>query len=98
MRVPDGYEVRPATLEDIDDIVGMVRSCQLKDVGEALAQRAWFTDRWRRPRFDPGNDTWLLGDAEGRVAAFAWTWDESDGTSFDSSGWVEPGHRRRGLG
>jgi mycothiol synthase len=95
---PSGYAARPATAEDLPGIVGMVRACDVADLGEPAAELEWFEDDWRRPRFDPATESWLVLGPDGTPAAFGFTWDEIEGVSFDSAGWVHPAHRGRGLG
>ena len=96
--LPEGYRIRAATLQDVPAIVALQAACDLADFGEVDADEEWLRDDWRRPRFDPSTDTWVVTAPGGRLAAAAYTWEELPHTIFDSGGWVHPQHRGLGLG
>lgn len=90
--------MRPATHDDIPAVVAVARVCDLADIGEVDVFENWVDDEWRRPRFDPSSDAWVVTAPGGEVAAAAYTWDEKPRTLFDTAGWVHPAHRGRGIG
>lgn len=96
--VPAGYTMRPADPADISAIAAVGRACDLADFGEVDISEDWLRDEWRRPRFDPTTDAWVVTAADGEVVAAASSWDEGASTIFDSAGSVHPGHRGRGVG
>jgi mycothiol synthase len=96
--LPAGYRMRAATLDDITVVVAVGRACDLEDIGEFDVHEDWVHDEWMRPRFDPSTDAWIVTAPNGDVVAVAYTWAEEPGTLFDSTGWVHPAHRGRGIG
>jgi mycothiol synthase len=96
--LPPGYRIRAATLDDIPAVVAVGRACNLAEIGEFDLDEHWVHDEWVRPRFDPSTDAWVVTEPDGEVAAAAYTWGEEPHTLFDSSGWVHPAHRGRGIG
>ncbi len=98
LHIPEGYSVRAATPEDLPAILALCNACDLADIGAEETDLDWFENDWRRPRFDPSTDTWLVSAPDGSPAAYSQTWDEIEQLSFDSNGWVLPEYRGRGLG
>ena len=96
--LPPGYAMRPATRDDIPAVTAVGRACDLEDSGNVDVSEDWIRDDWRRPRFDPATNAWIVTGPGEDVVAAAYTWDEEPGCLFDSNGWVHPGHRGRGLG
>ena len=90
--------MRAPTRDDLPAIAEIVRACDLVDFGDVDIAAEWLQEDWRRPRFDPATDAWVLTAPGGQIVAAAQTWDEEPATIFDSVGWVLPRHRGRGLG
>ena len=96
--LPPGYRMRTSTLVDIPAVVAVARACDLEDIGELDVFENSVLDEWKRQRFDPSTDAWVVTEPRGEVVAASYTWDEEPHTLFDSAGWVHPGHRGRGIG
>jgi mycothiol synthase len=94
----NGYALRAATHEDVPAVVAAGRAANLADSGTVDIREHRILDDWRRPRFDPACDAWVVTGPDGEVVAAAYTWDEEPATVFVSVGWVHPAHRGRGLG
>ena len=90
--------MRSATLDDIPAAVAVGRACNLAEIGEFDVDQRWVHDEWVRPRFDPSTDAWVVMEPGGAVVAASYTWDEEPRTRFDTTGWVHPAHRGRGIG
>ena len=90
--------MRPAMLGDIPAVVAVGRACNLAEIGEFDVHESWVHDEWVRPRFEPSTNAWVVMEPGGEIVAAAYTWDEEPHTLFDSTGWVHPEHRGRGIG
>jgi len=58
MNLPRGLRARPLTLEDVDDTVAMVNTCELIDTGELMWERADLLSNISVDGFDVEKD-WL---------------------------------------
>jgi mycothiol synthase len=96
--VPQGYAIRGASHDDVPSVLAVASACDLEESGGVDMHETWLRDDWRRPRFDPSTDAWIVTGPDGDVVAAAYTWDEEPLVTFDSGGWVHPMHRGRGLG
>ncbi|MFL5791088.1 MAG: GNAT family N-acetyltransferase [Actinomycetota bacterium] len=67
---PAGLHARPLTLEDVDDTIAMVNTCELVDGGELMWERADLLSDIAAPGFDPEND-WLGVFDGDRIVAWA---------------------------
>jgi mycothiol synthase len=90
--------MRTATLNDVPAVAAVGRACNVAEIGEFDVHESWVHDDWVRPRFDPRTDAWIVTEPGGTVIAAAYTWDEEPHTLFDSTGWVHPAYRGRGIG
>ena len=90
--------MRAATIDDIPAVVAVGNACDVADIGDVDVHEDWVRDEWVRPNFDPATDAWVVTEPGGEVVAGAYTWDAGSHTLFDSTGWVHPEHRGRGIG
>jgi mycothiol synthase len=97
-QLPPGVRIRSATLDDIPAVAAVGRACDIADIGDLDMPEDWVRDEWLRPRFDPSTDAWIVTQERGEVIACAYTWEEEPRVLFDSTGWVHPAHRGRGVG
>src|SRR4051812_50103474 len=58
MIAPAGLTTRPLTLEDVDDTIAMINTCELLDGGERMWERADLLSDISVDGFDPEKD-WL---------------------------------------
>ena len=69
MTLPDGYRLRPATVDhDLDTAVAILRDCDLHDVGFDDVSGIWIKDGWTSAGH---RGAWIVEDAEGRPCGFA---------------------------
>jgi ribosomal protein S18 acetylase RimI-like enzyme len=98
MRRFPAFRIRNAALDDIPAAAAVARACDLEDIAEPEMFEDWLYDDWMRPRFDPSTDAWVVTERSGDIVAFAYTWDEEPNKLFDSTGYVHPACRERGIG
>jgi mycothiol synthase len=70
MIVPEGLTARPLTLDDVDDTIAMVNTCELVDTGELMWERADLLSDISVDGFDPEKD-WLGVFDGDRIVAWA---------------------------
>lgn len=90
---PDGFVVRPATVDDADAVseVGRAYDSSLNDQSSTTPED--LRDWWRL--IDLERQSWLV-ERDGRVAAAAVAY--TRGEFFDAGGYVHPDFQGRGLG
>jgi GNAT superfamily N-acetyltransferase len=70
VNLPQGLTARPLTLDDVDDTIAMINTCELIDAGELMWERADLLSDTSVDGFDP--DTDWLGVFDGdRIVAWA---------------------------
>jgi mycothiol synthase len=72
--VPDGFFVRPAVRDDLDEIVALIRAAETAVCGTTTANPGEVSSDWHDPRFDMTRDTRVVTDGGGRLVAYALAW------------------------
>lgn len=98
MRLPAGYVSRPATWDDLDAVVALLKASDRSDVGFEDPVRGHVEEEWRTPTFDLADSTILVVADDGSTAAYAHVAGHNPTLSLDGHGRVHPDHRGRGLG
>ncbi len=57
---PEGFLVRPATLDDVRRVTDFLRLCQQAEYGFAIANEEGTRTLWTSPEVDLTHDTWLV--------------------------------------
>jgi mycothiol synthase len=96
--VPDGYLIRPAIREDIDDVAELCAACDLIDVGFEDPVREAILEMWRLSGLDLASDTVLVFSRDGTIAGYAEAVGTHPEVAIEGFGRVHPDHRGRGLG
>lgn len=92
MTLPEGYGLRPATVDDdLEAAVAILRACDLHDVGFADDVSGWIRDDWLGSSHRGG---WMVDDPSGAPCAFANLAASDPGATIDSFCPVLPEHRR----
>jgi ribosomal protein S18 acetylase RimI-like enzyme len=94
--LPEGYEIRPATLDDLDAVAAVMRAVDADVTGGSDLDADMIQDLWSSPGIDLALDAWVVftGDA---VVAYAHV-QEDGATRLKGWGDVHPDHRDRGIG
>ena len=97
--LPEGYAARPATLDDVDDVVTLRTAHDLAVSGRSEPYREFYGWMWRLPFVDLARDTLLMHDRQGALGAIGHvSWDPAAGGPMQAVGRVHPAHLGRGLG
>jgi mycothiol synthase len=97
-KLPTGYELRPARAGDLDAVATVEAAYDIADYGRPYADKAWLAEEWKKPRFDPARDAWVVTSPIGDVVAYAQVYDEEPGVLVESLARVHPDHKGLGLG
>jgi mycothiol synthase len=95
--VPDGYDVRPASIEEVEAVTELIAECE-RALG---AHQTLFEDdiriQWTSPRFDVSTDTWVVASHD-TLVGYGELFDTRSDAGLEAMGVVHPDHQRRGLG
>jgi mycothiol synthase len=97
VRLPEGYSVRPATEDDLEQMASVANAYDVVDFGRPDTDVEHLRDAWSGPRFEAERDSWLVLAHGGRVAAFGLV-EPTPGPILESFGRVHPEHRGLGIG
>ena len=95
--LPDGYEIRPPTFDDVEGVAEVLLADDLAGVGESDIDADFVRDQWSVPGVDLSEDAWVVTDQNGTIVAHANLSPDGEG-KVKSWGVVHPEHRTRGLG
>ena len=95
--IPDGFEIRPPTSEDIEDMTEMLVSTDLADTGTSESDADLIRDQWSSHGFHPSEDACVITDPNRAIVAYRSVTPDGEG-KMKSWGIVHHDHRGRGLG
>ncbi len=98
MNLPPGFTSRPATPDDLDDVVALIQAWEIAHFGETEAVRSMLQYEWAAAWFDLERDAELIYDDDGLLVAYAQHATPDDGERFEAYGPDRPGFEGRGLG
>jgi len=98
VRLPAGFVSRPATWDDLDAVVTLVKACDLADAGVEDPVREHLEEDWRTAPGELDRRTLLAFAPGGDLAGLAQVFGFNPELSLDAWVRVHPEHRRRGLG
>jgi mycothiol synthase len=101
----NGYVTRPATLDDVDMVVGLINAVSLEETGTMLTTREDHLIEWGLPQFNIETDTCLVLASEGQHAGgqpllvgFVQLWDSEPHVRHYLFGRVHLDYRGQGIG
>jgi mycothiol synthase len=97
MALPDGYQLRAPTADDLEAVADVLIAEDLEDTGEVVLGAEFVRDEWSRAGFDLATDAWVVADHAGTIVGYARAMLEQP-TLVESWGIVHPEHRGRGIG
>ena len=98
MNVPPGFTSRPATPDDLGEVVALLEAWELAHFGETDAVRSAVQFEWGAAWVDLERDTRLIRNADGELAAYAEHATPDPAHRFEVFGPVHPRFEGRGLG
>jgi mycothiol synthase len=95
--LPDGYAIRPASVDDLDGVAEMLLADDVADTGQSDFDADFLRDQWSSPGLDLSVDAWVVTAPRSTIVGHANVAPEGD-SKLKSWGLVHPDHRGRGLG
>ena len=94
--LPDGYEIRPASIEDLDAVAAVMRAADEDVTGGSDLDADMIRDLWTSPSIDLALDAWVVSTGSA-IVAYAHVQEDGDARL---KGWgdVHPEHQGRGIG
>jgi mycothiol synthase len=97
MSLPDGYELRAPTTDDLAAVARLLQADESDEAGEPTLGVDFVEGSWSVPGFVLATDAWAVTDDAGTVVAYGQIQPEGPDL-VDSWGVVHPEHRGRGIG
>jgi mycothiol synthase len=96
--LPEGYRVRPASMDDLEATVEMfnVEARHMVGVDKFILQE--IGNEWQTPGFDLDTDSRVVSTLDGQIIAYCEVWDLKPHVSLRCWGRVHPDHTNRGVG
>ena len=97
---PDGYMVRPPSMDDVMAVTALLNAAEQADEGHADTTPEMLRDEWEGPGFDLASDAWLVFPEAATATPVAFARLESRDHRRRLLSWavVHPDHRSRGIG
>ena len=94
--MPEGYEIRSATLDELGAVAAVMQAADADVTGRSDLDADMIADLWSSPGIDLSRDAWVVARGE-TVVAYAHVQEDGDARL---KGWgdVHPEHRGRGIG
>ena len=97
MSLPDGYELRAPTTDDLVAVAALLQADDSEEAGEPTLGADFVEGSWSAPGFVLATDAWAVTDDAGTVVGYGQI--QPDGPDLvGSCGVVHPQHRGRGIG
>src|SRR5260370_34015712 len=101
--LPQGFIIRPATLDDLNAIAELLITCERADYGESESMlestAAWILSVWQCPGFTLEKDSYVVIALGDRCAGYVTVWHpENDLTELVASPRVHPDYCSRSIG
>jgi mycothiol synthase len=97
MDLPDGYQLRAPTSDDLEAVADLLIADDVEDAGEVVLGAEFVRDEWSRTDFDLASDAWVVADGAGTIVGYGRAMLEEP-TIVDSLGIVHREHRGGGIG
>jgi mycothiol synthase len=94
--LPEGSEIRPATIDDLDAVAAVMQAADIDVTGGSDLDADMIRDLWSSPSIDLALDAWVVTDGDS-IVAYAHVQEDGD-TRLKGWGDVHPGHLGRGIG
>lgn len=94
--LPEGYEIRAATLDDLDAVAAVMWAADIDVTGGSDLDADMIRDLWSSPSIDLALDAWVVTNGD-RIVAYAHVQEDGE-TRLKGWGDVHPDHLGRGIG
>lgn len=97
--LPEGFTIRPATMDDLEEAVDLFNLCSIEITGERGHSHSEIENEWKTPGFSQETDQRLVFSPEGKMVGYTEAWTISD-TPVHPWIWgrVHPDYKGLGIG
>jgi len=96
--LPDGYEIRSPSFEDVERVAEVLLADDLAETGESEFDTDFVRDQWSKPGVELSEDAWVVTDPNGTIVAHTNLSPDGEGKLKSIASVVHPEHRGRGIG
>ncbi|MBN1259371.1 MAG: GNAT family N-acetyltransferase [Anaerolineae bacterium] len=96
--LPQGYSIRPPTLDDVTVVVELANRCDHEYIGRPTHQEEDFRNDWQSPSLNPKTDLRVICDPRDTIVGYAGVWDAEPHVLIYGWANVHPHYRRLGIG
>ena len=96
--LPDGYEIRSPSFEDVERVAEVLLADDLAETGESEFDTDFVRDQWSKPGVELSEDAWVVTDPNETIVAHTNLSPDGEGKLKSIAGVVHPEHRGRGIG
>ena len=96
--LPENYTVRPATLDDIDDVVNLENRYWIEIIGKPLNDAGELLHLWKSPIIDIERDSILVFTEDNKLAGLAYVEDRDPHVKLEVEAHVDPAYTGKGIG
>jgi mycothiol synthase len=95
---PEGFTVRPATLDDVEAAARLSNACSVAQIGKPTVETWMIRQAWQAPGCDLENDSVVVTAPDGTLVGHAFVSDPSPHVNPFARVFVHPEHRSLGIG
>jgi mycothiol synthase len=97
--LPDNYQVRPATMDDIEEVVDLFNACSIAMIGCEDFSVPEIRNDWTTPNFNLEKSTRVILNQENQIVGYADVWDVFNPPVYPFLwGRILPEYEGKGLG
>ena len=96
--LPDGYEIRSPSFEDVERVAEVLLADDLAETGESEFDTDFVRDQWSKPGVELSEDAWVVTDPNETIIAHTNLSPDGEGKLKSIASVVHPEHRGRGIG
>ena len=94
----DHFTRRPATMNDVEAVVGLLNTCSIEQIGKPRTEASEIRSDWQAPTFNLKTDTLVVIAPDGRFVGHAALWDSEPHVRVYVAGDVHPEWKGQGVG
>lgn len=98
MELPEGFSIRPASVDDVPGIAAALAASDIDAYGTPDSDESDVKEDWAYRGFDLARDTFVVTRPDGDVAGYAAVFQKQPGQVLEAYGTVHPADRGQGIG
>jgi mycothiol synthase len=96
--LPQGFTMRPATMDDVRDVVDLINAYSMAQSGSASVDERYLRSEWELPHFNLVTDTRVVTAPDGQIVGYIETIGRVPYAHIYNFGRVHPDYQDRGIG